>query len=191
MPRRLRSRAASANAPRSRWPSRWLRTCCCSTSRPTTSTSTASRRSKNCCSGTSPASSSRTTGASSTRWRTRIAELDRGILRTFPGNYSVYEERKAEIDARRRSRASPLREILGAGRSLDPQGRRGAPHAQRRPREAPRASARGTRGAARAHRPDQAHRGYRRTLRQAGRRARECRQEFRRAAASSTTCPCA
>ena len=29
---------------------------------------------------------------------TRIAELDRGQLRTFPGNYSVYEERKAEID---------------------------------------------------------------------------------------------
>jgi ATP-binding cassette subfamily F protein uup len=30
---------------------------------------------------------------------TRIAELDRGVLRTFPGNYSVYEQRKAEIDA--------------------------------------------------------------------------------------------
>jgi len=29
---------------------------------------------------------------------TRIAELDRGQLRTFPGNYSVYEQRKAEID---------------------------------------------------------------------------------------------
>jgi ATP-binding cassette subfamily F protein uup len=29
---------------------------------------------------------------------TRIAELDRGQLRTFPGNYSVYELRKAEID---------------------------------------------------------------------------------------------
>jgi ATP-binding cassette subfamily F protein uup len=27
-----------------------------------------------------------------------IAELDRGILRSFPGNYSVYEERKAEIN---------------------------------------------------------------------------------------------
>jgi ATP-binding cassette subfamily F protein uup len=30
---------------------------------------------------------------------TRIAELDRGALRTFPGNYSTYEERKAELDA--------------------------------------------------------------------------------------------
>jgi ATP-binding cassette subfamily F protein uup len=29
---------------------------------------------------------------------TRIAELDRGQLRTFPGNYSVYEQRKAEIN---------------------------------------------------------------------------------------------
>jgi ATP-binding cassette subfamily F protein uup len=28
-----------------------------------------------------------------------IAELDRGRLRTFPGNYSVYEQRKADIDA--------------------------------------------------------------------------------------------
>ncbi len=30
---------------------------------------------------------------------TRIAELDRGQLRVFPGNYSAYEQRKAEIDA--------------------------------------------------------------------------------------------
>jgi ABC transport system ATP-binding/permease protein len=30
---------------------------------------------------------------------TRIAELDRGALRTFPGSYSAYEQRKAEIDA--------------------------------------------------------------------------------------------
>ncbi len=29
---------------------------------------------------------------------TRIAELDRGLLRTFPGNYSIYEQRKAELD---------------------------------------------------------------------------------------------
>jgi ATP-binding cassette subfamily F protein uup len=28
-----------------------------------------------------------------------IAELDRGRLRVFPGNYSVYEQRKADIDA--------------------------------------------------------------------------------------------
>jgi ATP-binding cassette subfamily F protein uup len=27
-----------------------------------------------------------------------ISELDRGILRSFPGNYTVYEERKAEIN---------------------------------------------------------------------------------------------
>jgi ABC transport system ATP-binding/permease protein len=33
------------------------------------------------------------------RVATRIAELDRGMLRSFPGNYSVYEQRKAEIDA--------------------------------------------------------------------------------------------
>jgi ABC transport system ATP-binding/permease protein len=33
------------------------------------------------------------------RVATRIAELDRGVLRTFPGNYSIYEQRKAEVDA--------------------------------------------------------------------------------------------
>jgi ATP-binding cassette subfamily F protein uup len=33
------------------------------------------------------------------RVATRIAELDRGALRTFPGNYSVYEQRKSELDA--------------------------------------------------------------------------------------------
>jgi ATP-binding cassette subfamily F protein uup len=33
------------------------------------------------------------------RVATRIAELDRGLLCTFPGNYSVYEQRKADIDA--------------------------------------------------------------------------------------------
>ncbi len=30
------------------------------------------------------------------RIATRIAELDRGYLRTFPGNYSIYEKRKSE-----------------------------------------------------------------------------------------------
>jgi ATP-binding cassette subfamily F protein uup len=30
---------------------------------------------------------------------TRIAELDRGALRNFPGSYSTYEQRKADLDA--------------------------------------------------------------------------------------------
>src|SRR5687767_13534378 len=33
------------------------------------------------------------------RVASNIAELDRGRLRVFPGNYSVYEQRKADIDA--------------------------------------------------------------------------------------------
>ena len=33
------------------------------------------------------------------RVASNIAELDRGRLRLFPGNYSVYEQRKADIDA--------------------------------------------------------------------------------------------
>jgi ATP-binding cassette subfamily F protein uup len=33
------------------------------------------------------------------RVATDIAELDRGALRRFPGNYSIYEQRKADLDA--------------------------------------------------------------------------------------------
>ena len=43
---------------------------------------------------------------------------------------------------RRRSRQSQVRQVLGAGRSLDPQRRRSAPHAQRRPRAPARIAAR-------------------------------------------------
>ena len=43
------------------------------------------------------------------RVATRIAELDRGVLRTFPGNYSVYEERKAEINSPKTSRTAASR----------------------------------------------------------------------------------
>ena len=109
----------------------------------------------------------------------------------LPGQLLGVRGAQGRDQHRRRPRAPALREILGAGRGVDPQGRRGAAHAQRRPREAPRASARRARGQARAHRADQAHRGYRRALRQAGGRARERRQEFRRPARFSTTSRCA
>ncbi len=61
------------------------------------------------------------------RITTRIVELDRGILRSYPGNFAAYEERKeqqiaSEDVARRRLRNS------GPGRSLDPQRRRSPAH---------------------------------------------------------------
>ena len=121
------------------------------------------------------------------RVATSIAELDRGRLRLFPGQLFGLRAAQGRHRRGRRPRHPALREVLGAGRSLDPQGRRGAAHAQRRAREAPRAPARGTRGAPRAHRLDQAHGRYRRALRQTGGRTRERQQEFRRRAASSTT----
>ena len=81
-------------------------------------------------------------------------------------------------DARRRARrrggrAAQVRQVLGAGGSLDPQGHRGAAHAQRGPRAAPGAPARGARRAARAHRQREARDRRGRALGQAGRRARQ------------------
>ena len=111
---------------------------------------------------------------------TSIAELDRGILRTFPGQLLGVRGAEGGDRHRRGSRAPALREVLGAGGSVDPQGCRGATHAQRRPRETSGASARGKSRQARAHRSDQTHGGYRRALGQARGRARECRQEVRR-----------
>ena len=78
-------RAAGARAGR---PSR---TCCCSTSRPIISTSTPSRGSRRS-SPTTPARScsSRTIARSSQRLATRIVELDRGALTSWPGDYATF-----------------------------------------------------------------------------------------------------
>ncbi len=106
------------------------------------------------------------------RVATRIVELDRGLLRAYPGNYTAFEGRKeVELAAEAKARAT-LRQVLGAGRGLDPQGHRGAAHAQRGPRQAPRAPARRTHRAARAARQHQARARCGRALGQAGRRAR-------------------
>ena len=77
--------------------------------------------------------------------RSRRAAL---LSRQLRGVRSAQERRARG----RGSRQPPLRQVLGAGRGVDPQRRRSAPHAQRRPRAAPRAPARRARRAARAAR---------------------------------------
>ncbi len=99
--RRRRCRAASR--PGRRWPG-WsspIRTCCSSTSRPTTSTSTRSNGSRSTSAG-GPArcSSRRTTGRSSTRRSTRVWELRDRRLTAFRGDYSAYHRQRVERDAR-------------------------------------------------------------------------------------------
>ncbi len=63
---------------------------------------------------------------------TRIVELDRGRLRSYPGNFAAFEaakERELENEA---LADGARRQAAGAGRGVGPQGRRGAAHAQRR-----------------------------------------------------------
>ncbi len=106
-----RCRAAPRSA--SRWRRRWwpCPTCCCSTSRPTTSTSTPSSGCKAC------SWLERSAGAGLARPRlprrvaTRIVELDRGVLRSYPGNFAAYEatkERELESEALASARADKL-----------------------------------------------------------------------------------
>ena len=63
---------------------------------------------------------------------TRIVELDRGVLRSYPGNFTAYEARKDERARRRGAGERARRQAAGAGGGLGAQGRRGAAHAQRR-----------------------------------------------------------
>jgi ATPase subunit of ABC transporter with duplicated ATPase domains len=79
---------------------------------------------------------------------TRILELDRGIIRSYPGNFSAYERIKEEQLASEGVGQRARRQAAGAGRGVDPQGRRGAPHAQRQPHPAPAGAARAAREAA-------------------------------------------
>ena len=84
------------------------------------------------------------------RLATRIVELDRGRLASFPGSFAAYQTAQGGAARRRGAGQRPLRQAAHAGRSLDPQGRRGAAHPRRVPRAAARPAAR------RARRPPRA-----------------------------------
>ena len=180
MPRRHRRRAASASARRWRWRSRSRPTCCCSTSRPTTSTSTASRRSKNCCSGTSPASSSRTTAASSTAWRraspSSIAACCAPSRATTRCTRSARPRSTlAEDLAHRRFEKFWAQEEVWIRKGVEARRTRNEGRVKRLEHLREERAARRERIGS-----DQAHRRHRRALGQAGGRARERQQEFRR-----------
>ena len=115
------------------------------------------------------------------RVATRIVELDRGRAALLSRQLHRVRGAPARRARRRGARQPPLRQVLGAGGGLDPQGRRGAPHAQRRPRQAPGGAPRRARGASRASRQHQAHARRGRALGPAGRGARGRRQAVRRA----------
>ena len=135
-------------------------TCCSSTSPPTTSTPRA-------CSGSSstsrstpaPCSPSPTTGTSSTTSPSGSAEVDRGRLYRYEGNYSTYLEKKGERLARpgqegREARQAPRRRArvgaLATRRAARPSRRRASRATRRwRPRPTARASSTSTRSRSR------------------------------------------
>ena len=120
---------------------------------------------------------------------TRIVELDRGVLRSYPGAFAAYEARKDERARRRGAGERARRQAAGAGGGLGAEGRRGAAHAQRRPRPAAAGAARAARGAARVARPRPPRGRRRRAERQDRRRAEErvaCASPRRRPAGERT-----
>ena len=68
------------------------------------------------------------------RLATRIVELDRGRLTSWPGDYDDYLRLKAAELAAGESQREAFDKKLGAGGKLDPAGGQGAAHAQRGPR---------------------------------------------------------
>ena len=119
------------------------------------------------------------------RVATRIVELDRGLLRSYPGNYSAWEGRRAtelaaEDTASRKFDKFWAQEEAWIRKGIEARRTRNAG-----PRVAARSAARRARGAPRTHRQCRDVTRCRRALRQAGRRADRRLQALRRRASSS------
>jgi ATP-binding cassette subfamily F protein uup len=87
---------------------------------------------------------------------TRIIELDRGELRSYPGNYAEYVERKAAQLADEAVANRKFDKFWGQEEAWIRRGIEAPPHAQRRSCAQADAAARGTGGAPRADRRSQA-----------------------------------
>ena len=126
------------------------RTCCCSTSRPTISTSTPSRGSRTSWPSIRGALVFVTHDrAFLQRLATRIVELDRGTLTSWPGDYATFLQKKEEWLANEALTAGEVRQEARAGGSLAAAGRQGAADARRGARQGADGDARGARGTAR------------------------------------------
>ena len=98
--------AKARRAGRARWSVR--RTCCCWTSRPTISTSRRSCGWKDCCAITRAACcSSPMTARFLDNVATRIVELDRGRLLSFPGNFSDVPDAQGRAAGNRSESKTP------------------------------------------------------------------------------------
>ena len=84
------------------------------------------------------------------RLATRIVELDRGQLTSWPGDYATYLRRKDEALANEAVQAEQVRQEARRGRSVAAAGHQGAADAERRARAGADGDARRARGAARA-----------------------------------------
>ena len=114
------------------------------------------------------------------RLATRIVELDRGQLTSWPGNYATYLRRKDEALANEADRRREVRQEAGGRGSVAAAGDQGAADPQRGPRQGARGDARRARRAPRADR-QRAHAGRAgRAIRQAGVRSQGDQQGVRR-----------
>ena len=109
---------------------------------------------------------------------TRIVELDRGKLLSYPGNFAAYLLQKEEQMAQEAVINARADKLLAQEEVWIRRGRRSAPHQGAGPHQPAGRAARQPRGAARGAGQRQARRGQRRRQRQAGGGAHACEQEF-------------
>ena len=113
------------------------------------------------------------------RVTTRIVELDRGVLRSYPGEFCGVRGDDGSRSSRPRTlRIAEFDKFWAAGRGLDPQRGRGPPHPQRRTGAPAGAAARRASRPPRTPRRDEDEPGCGCALRSTRRGADGCRQKL-------------